>query len=171
MRLVRSIGVGSVSSSTHFETVTSRARLASSLGRVVVLRPIRRYNLAMSRTAAEILEEARQLPPSEREWVAEGLLIDSAEEIEPEWAAEVERQESPLTADRFLAEVGLSLKRIAAHPKLYPPYSKNTRRRVLGSFPFSVVYRETADSILIVAIAHAKRREGYWAMRLRRQLL
>jgi len=46
----------------------------------------------MSRTAAEILEEARQLPPSEREWVAEGLLIDSAEEIEPEWAAEVERR-------------------------------------------------------------------------------
>jgi putative addiction module component (TIGR02574 family) len=46
----------------------------------------------MSRTAAEILEEARQLPPTEREWVAHGLLIDSAAEIEPEWAAEVERR-------------------------------------------------------------------------------
>ena len=46
----------------------------------------------MSRTAAEILDEARQLPPSEREWVAHGLLIDSGDEIEPEWAAEVERR-------------------------------------------------------------------------------
>jgi len=46
----------------------------------------------MSRTAAEILEEARQLPPSEREWVAHGLLIDSTDEIEPEWADEVERR-------------------------------------------------------------------------------
>lgn len=49
----------------------------------------------MSRTAAEILEEARQLPPGEREWVAHGLLIDTSEEseeIEPEWAAEIERR-------------------------------------------------------------------------------
>jgi putative addiction module component (TIGR02574 family) len=46
----------------------------------------------MSRTAAEILEEARQLPPGEREWVAHGLLIDNTDEIEPEWAAEVERR-------------------------------------------------------------------------------
>ena len=99
------------------------------------------------------------------------LRIHFEAQVEIEEAFARYRQESPLTADRFLAEVRLSLKRIAAHPKLYPPYSKNTRRRVLGSFPFSVVYRETADSILIVAIAHAKRREGYWAMRLRRQLL
>lgn len=62
-----------------------------SLGNVV-LQEISRYNLPMSRTAAEILEETRQLPPNEREWVAYGLLIDSAEEIEPKWAGEVERR-------------------------------------------------------------------------------
>ena len=36
----------------------------------------------MDRTAKEILEEVRQLPPGERGWVAQGLLIDSAEELE-----------------------------------------------------------------------------------------
>lgn len=46
----------------------------------------------MNRTAAEILEEARQLPPGEREWVAHGLLIDETEQIDPEWASEVERR-------------------------------------------------------------------------------
>ena len=46
----------------------------------------------MDRTAKEILEEVRQLPPGERGWVALGLLIDSAEEIEPARAAEVERR-------------------------------------------------------------------------------
>ena len=46
----------------------------------------------MDRTAKEILEEVRQLPPGERGWVAQGLLIDSAEEIEPARAAEVERR-------------------------------------------------------------------------------
>ena len=46
----------------------------------------------MNRSAAEILEEARQLPPSEREWVAHGLLMDSPDEMDPDWAAEVERR-------------------------------------------------------------------------------
>jgi len=46
----------------------------------------------MTRTAAEILEEARSLPPGEREWVAHGLLIDEVEDIDPEWAAEIERR-------------------------------------------------------------------------------
>jgi putative addiction module component (TIGR02574 family) len=46
----------------------------------------------MNRTAAEILEEARKLPPNEREWVAQGLLIGGLDEIDPEWAGEVERR-------------------------------------------------------------------------------
>jgi hypothetical protein len=39
-----------------------------------------RYNLPMPRTAAEILDDARQLPPDEREWLAEQLLIHANEE-------------------------------------------------------------------------------------------
>jgi hypothetical protein len=56
----------------------------------------------MNRTAAEILEEARQLPPNEREWIAHGLLIGGLGEIDPEWAVEIERRvgdsESPNAA-------------------------------------------------------------------------
>jgi hypothetical protein len=40
----------------------------------VVLRPIPRYNLSMSRTAAEILEDARKLPPGELDWLVENLV-------------------------------------------------------------------------------------------------
>jgi plasmid stabilization system protein ParE len=97
--------------------------------------------------------------------ISRKLRVHSEAQVEIEEVFERYRQESPLTADRFLAEIGLSLKRIATNPKLYPFYTKNTRRRVLGSFPFSVVYREKEDIILIVAIAHAKRREGYWKKR------
>ena len=46
----------------------------------------------MSPNAQRILDEARQLPPSEREWVAHGLLIDETEEIDQERAVEVERR-------------------------------------------------------------------------------
>jgi hypothetical protein len=50
----------------------------------------------MPRTAGEIFEEARQLLPSEREWVAHGLLIDGPEELDAEWTAEVERRVSEI---------------------------------------------------------------------------
>jgi len=32
-------------------------------------------------------------------------------------------------------------------------------------FPFSIVYRETQDQILILAVAHHYRRPGYWLQR------
>ena len=50
----------------------------------------------MSRTAAEILEEARRLPPGEFDWLIGELLQEgdgsSDAEIETSWKAEVERR-------------------------------------------------------------------------------
>jgi toxin ParE1/3/4 len=50
---------------------------------------------------------------------------------------------------------------------MYPMSTRNTRRRVLHTFPYLVIYQEKVDVILVVAVAHAKRREGYWAKRLK----
>jgi len=91
--------------------------------------------------------------------------LRSEAELEIEDAFEYYRRQSPDAAARFLNEIGKSLKKIQTDPYLYPLYTKNTRRRVLGSFPFSVIYQEKEDVILIIAIAHAKRREGYWMKR------
>lgn len=73
---------------------------------------------------------------------------------------------SPEAADAFLTEIGASVKQIASHPQLYPAYTKNTRRRVLANYPYSVVFQEKEDMILVVAVAHAKRRPGYWRKRV-----
>ncbi len=73
---------------------------------------------------------------------------------------------SPEAADAFLTEIGASLKQIASHPQLYPAYTKNTRRRVLTTYPYSVIFQEKEDMILVVAVAHAKRRPGYWRKRV-----
>ena len=40
-----------------------------------------------------------------------------------------------------------------------------TRRVLVERFPCQVVYRLAADEIVIVAIAHLKRRPGYWRKR------
>jgi hypothetical protein len=49
----------------------------------------------MSLTAQEILEEARQLPPDEVDWIIESLLIKEASEpraeIEAAWEGEIAR--------------------------------------------------------------------------------
>jgi putative addiction module component (TIGR02574 family) len=50
----------------------------------------------MSPNAQRLLDEARQLPPDEREWLTECLLIGdesfSAAEVEAAWDAEIERR-------------------------------------------------------------------------------
>src|SRR5208282_5266332 len=57
---------------------------------------ILRYNLPMNRSAQEILEDARQLPPSEVNWLIENLLQEgdgaSEAEIEAAWDGEIKRR-------------------------------------------------------------------------------
>jgi len=60
----------------------------------------------------------------------------------------------PKAADGFLTgKSGHLLRRLSLHPQLYPAYTKNTRRRVLAGFPYSVIFQEKADAILVVAVA------------------
>jgi plasmid stabilization system protein ParE len=69
-------------------------------------------------------------------------------------------------ADGFFEELIPALDRVRQHPQLYPSYLHGTRRLVLRDYPFSVVFRERLHDIQIVAVAHAKRRPGYWAKRI-----
>jgi plasmid stabilization system protein ParE len=93
------------------------------------------------------------------------IRLRSEAELEIEQAFEFYLRESSRIADRFLKQISASQEN-SEEPTTLSPYTKNTRRRILGSFPFSVIHQEKEEVILIVAIAHAKRREGYWTKRL-----
>jgi hypothetical protein len=43
--------------------------------------------------------------------------------------------------------------------------ARHARRILLDRFPYSVIYRASADEILIIAVAHLRRRPGYWRHR------
>jgi plasmid stabilization system protein ParE len=73
---------------------------------------------------------------------------------------------SPKAAEAFLSEIGASVAQIASHPQFYPVYTRNTRRRILEKFPYSVIFQEKDEVILVVAVAHAERRPGYWRGRI-----
>ena len=69
----------------------------------------------MSRTAAEILEEARRLPADQRNWLIDSLL-DGEPEVVPEaweaaWGAEIQKRISGMDSGRVQA---LSLEDVLA---------------------------------------------------------
>jgi toxin ParE1/3/4 len=74
-------------------------------------------------------------------------------------------KENVQAADGFYEELLPAFERIQRRPKLYPPYLFGTQRLVLSRYPFSIVYRELLHAVQIIAVAHAKRKPGYWSKR------
>jgi len=72
---------------------------------------------------------------------------------------------SPSPAANFLRELDEATEAIAGAPDRWSSYVESTRRYVLRRFPFFVVYRERDDVIEILAVAHGRRRPGYWKAR------
>ena len=67
------------------------------------------------------------------------------------------------TASKFALQVRVATERIGDHPQRWPIGPEGTRKFVLKQFPFAIIYRELAAKILVVAVAHGKRRPRYWA--------
>jgi plasmid stabilization system protein ParE len=65
----------------------------------------------------------------------------------------------------FDAELRAAFRTLRKTPRICAPYQRGTRRIMLKRYPFFVVFREFPDRIQIVAVAHGKRRPGYWAKR------
>jgi plasmid stabilization system protein ParE len=70
----------------------------------------------------------------------------------------------------FLDEVEHTIQSILAFPKSGPVVSKNLRRRILRRFPFGLLYAIENERIVIVAVAHLKRRPGYWKDRIEKDV-
>ena len=75
---------------------------------------------------------------------------------------------SPGLGADFLDDVQRVIDLLREQPKLGRSVGRNLRRAVFPRFPFSIIYAEESDSILVVAVAHQKRRPGYWRARLKR---
>jgi len=72
---------------------------------------------------------------------------------------------NPHAAEAFMAEVDRAIERIAEAPARWPVHLHGTRRFLLRRFPFALIYRENPDTILVLAVAHGRRRPGYWRRR------
>jgi plasmid stabilization system protein ParE len=75
-------------------------------------------------------------------------------------------ERSPLSATAFAHAIDNAVLRIAEGPSRYALAEHGTRKFVLQRFPFNVFYRSGEAEIIIVAVAHHRRRPGYWSDRV-----
>lgn len=65
----------------------------------------------------------------------------------------------------FISEVRRAAGVLVAYPRLGHQFAKRLRRILVRRFPYGLVYRVDQDAIFIVAVAHLRRRPGYWRRR------
>jgi plasmid stabilization system protein ParE len=93
--------------------------------------------------------------------------LPPAEEEMTETAIFYERQAHGLGAE-FLDDVQRAIDRLRDNPKLGQSVVDEFRRGLLSRFPFSLIYTVEPENLLIVAVAHQRRRPYYWRERIDR---
>ena len=65
----------------------------------------------------------------------------------------------------FTNGVDAGFARIREHPEAWRLVGKRTRRLVLPKFPYSLIYETREDCLMILAVAHHRKRPHYWRAR------
>jgi plasmid stabilization system protein ParE len=76
------------------------------------------------------------------------------------------RRRDPKLANRFLDEVFKVLRLLEQFPNVggsvFGVTDRATRQIPVDTFPYYVVFKRFADRISVLAIAHDRKRPGYW---------
>lgn len=80
-------------------------------------------------------------------------------------------EQRPGLGDEFLAELAAAFASIRQSPGLMPRLEYYTgqhplRRQLLKRFPYAVIVLCRTDELVVVAVAHTRRRPLYWLDRL-----
>ncbi len=88
-------------------------------------------------------------------------------EVELREAVAYYEEKSPGLGLDLEAEIERSIRTIRDFPERWPLREDGTRRYLTHRFPYLVIYAYLKDRIWIIAIAHCKRRPGYWKDRIK----
>jgi plasmid stabilization system protein ParE len=95
----------------------------------------------------------------------QALRFTEAAIVEAESAAGWYGERNLQAREDFLQELRKAFELIEEAPERWPKHLHGTRRIVLDRFPFSVIYRVLPEAPQVLAVAHDKRRPGYWRHR------
>jgi len=89
-------------------------------------------------------------------------------EGEMNFSAQYYNQQAPGLGFDFLEEIERSLKLIVESPERWAASKENIRKYNVRRFPFSIyyAYEKDEDKVLIIAVAHQKRKPEYWKGRI-----
>jgi plasmid stabilization system protein ParE len=77
------------------------------------------------------------------------------------------RKRSDQAANHFIEETNNTIAKILKAPARNRQIRPDIRTIRIKRYPYSLIYLIHPDSIIIVAVAHSKRRPGYWSRRLK----
>jgi plasmid stabilization system protein ParE len=81
-------------------------------------------------------------------------------------AARYYEERGPGLGFSFLDAVEEAGEKVLANPEAFQMVGREVRQKPLARFPYSLLYVVEADRIRVIAVAHQKRRPGYWRHRL-----
>lgn len=93
------------------------------------------------------------------------LRLAAAAEEDLRGAADWYRRQAAGLDLRFRDAVREALGRITERPALYPKVHRELRRALVHRFPYSIFYRVTDETVLVVAIVHQARDPAIWQRR------
>jgi len=96
------------------------------------------------------MKEYRFLPPAEEELTEASLYYEAA---------------SSGLGQEFLDDLQFTVDALRERPQLGRPAGRGLRQVTFRRFPFLLIYAEEKDQIVVVAVAHQRRRPGYWRSR------
>jgi plasmid stabilization system protein ParE len=65
----------------------------------------------------------------------------------------------------YVAEFERTANFVLANPLVGAVFRGTRRRYIFRRFPYSIIYQTTADELRVPAVAHHRRRPGYWVGR------
>jgi len=72
---------------------------------------------------------------------------------------------NPIVAQSFQVETEDAIELVLEDPRRWQKWGTTERKYVYPHFPFNLIYRENSGDVEVLAIAHQKRKPGYWKKR------
>lgn len=69
---------------------------------------------------------------------------------------------SPFAADAFRSEVVAGIDSLAEDPLMWPADPEDVHYYILRRFPYTIHYEVAGTEVIVLAVAHQRRRPGYW---------
>ena len=87
------------------------------------------------------------------------ILPEAKEELRS--AANFYENQSPQLGKDFLTEFKLAIQTITIAPSRWPKVRGKIRRYLIRTYPYGIIYSVESNEIVIIAVAHLKRKPNY----------